>query len=129
MADRTELLEFRPLIPTIETSLMMSPEEVFQNETLRPILKYQHALLLQIFEHYLQERRMNLTKMAQKQRLDWVKNTIQKDIALSNLLLGSVIGHFTGTELSTYLQHEKSLRKRIKSLIIQRIQSVFKDDH
>ena len=53
MQDRTSsLLAIRPNIDTIDKSLKTMDVEAFQNNVLRPILKFQNDLLLQIFIDY-----------------------------------------------------------------------------
>ena len=53
MQDRTSsLLVIRPNIDTIDKSLKTKDIEAFQNNVLRPILKFQNDLLLQIFIDY-----------------------------------------------------------------------------
>ena len=56
-----ELLSIRPnlSLPVIETGVI----EQFQNTTLRPILKYQHDLLILHFKNYIIKRKNVYAKM------------------------------------------------------------------
>ena len=48
----------RPEIPGIINDNTL-PLEKFQNETLRPIIKMQHNLLVMLFEEYQRKRKVN----------------------------------------------------------------------
>jgi len=58
MNDRpNDLLRIRPEIKKTHQFANMSPDERFQNETLRPILKLQNPLLLVVFHNYIEKRK------------------------------------------------------------------------
>ena len=58
MNDRpNDLLRIRPQIKKIQQFPTTSPDERFQNETIRPILKLQNPLLLVVFQHYIEKRK------------------------------------------------------------------------
>lgn len=115
-----QLLALRPEIPTLEA---LSPDEAFQNQTLRPILKFQHDMILQVFGQHLIKRKVDIRKMEPNDRFNYVEKAFQKDIALRNQLQGIIIGLFTEAEFSQYTQAEKELSKRLLNLLTQRIQS------
>ena len=46
------LLAIRPTIPQAKISDNTSEEERFQNQTLRPILKLQHPIFIEIFKQF-----------------------------------------------------------------------------
>lgn len=117
--NRTILQSIRP---QIETAPAASKVEVFQNETLRPILKLQHELLIAIFQHYIEQRKGTFHKLVPKEQRNYIQHSIQKDSKLRELLLGTIIGHFTTAEWRTYLSEEKPIRKRIIDLLVQRTQ-------
>ena len=56
-------IEIRPGIPGISDVLNKTVEESFQNETLRPILKLQHDLLVVYFKEYTETRKIKFDKM------------------------------------------------------------------
>lgn len=100
----------------------MSEVEVFQNTTLRPVIKMQHAILIESFKNYLQKRKINFSELtAQKQR-SRVKGVFTKDINYKNLTLGIMIGHFSPEEYQFYSQNSSEINRRILQITTQRIQ-------
>ena len=41
----------------------MSALELFQNQTLRPVIKMQHGLLISAFKNYIAKRKMDLSTL------------------------------------------------------------------
>ena len=111
----------RPEIPGLEPAA--TPAESFQNEVLRPILKMQHALLVSIFVNYLQRKKVPLAKWTENEQLAWIENGLKKDQRLRQLLLGTIIGHFTLDEWEQYQTQESELARRIIQMLNQRLQS------
>jgi hypothetical protein len=95
--------------------------EKFQSEVLRPILKFQHPLLLGLFMNYLQEKTINFRNLSSEQQQLFIKNTFQKDNTLKNRCLGCIIGLFTSEDLDFYFAHASEINKRIMALLITRI--------
>ena len=125
---REKLKELRPEINSIDQAVVISPEEQFQNQVLRPILKFQNNLLLKIYQHYLEQRKGQFYKLSNpKEKLTYIEHSIQKDSKLRELLLGIVLGHFTQEEYEAYLKTEKPIRKRIINLLVQRLQDQIGD--
>lgn len=124
MSNRDQNLKsLRPLIPTILEENITSDSELFQNKTLRPILKLQHDLLLQIFQQYVIHRKNVFLKLSPEKKLDYIENSIRKDLNFRSLLIGTVVGHFSIEEYQTYNQNENELRKRLINMLIERIKS------
>ena len=90
---------------------------------MRPILKLQNELIIQLFRHFLQKRKVRLQGLSPEQGNEWIANSIRKDNRLRNLLLGLVIGQFTPQELDTFFAIEMEARRRTFDLLIQRLQS------
>ncbi len=112
------------LRPSIQANITENPENSpghFQNATLRPILKLQNALLLQIFKHYLQKTKGGFFQMAPPKQLEFIANSIRSDLRFRNQLTGIVIGHFTEAEYAVFAEHEQELSRRIADLLIQRL--------
>ncbi len=58
MNDRpNDLIRIRPEIKKTQQFSTMRPEERFQNETLRPILKLQNPLFIAVFHNYIEKRK------------------------------------------------------------------------
>lgn len=99
-----------------------SPAEAFQNEVLRPILKMQHDLLIQIFAHYTKKKKVPLSRWAQEKQLTWILETLKKDQRLRQLMLGLIIGQFTIEEWQGYQELESELARRIIQMLTKRLQ-------
>ena len=119
---RAGLAALRPEIPHLDLSAATNPVEQFQNEVLRPVLKFQNDLLVAAFRHQLTSRKVNLRELSPQAREKYVSTTISKDQHLRNFLLGILVGQFTLPEYERYLTHEKAIRKRATALTIQRLQ-------
>jgi hypothetical protein len=116
----TALVALRPDISTEPTD---NPGEQFQNEVLRPILKFQHQRIAAIFQHHLLKRKVNLNGLSTDGLKSYVEKAFQKDIALRNQLVGVVLGLLTEDEWTVFVSQEKELSRRLHDLLIQRIQS------
>lgn len=119
---RSGLLALRPPIPTIDLDAAESEAERFQNETLRPVLKFQHELLVAIFLQYVQERKASFPQLTGPARAACIETLLRRDQPLRNVLLGTLMGHFTLAEYQRYLTCEKEMRKRALDMLIQRLQ-------
>ncbi len=100
------------------------PEEAFQNQTLRPILKMQHTLLAQLFQHYIHKRKDSYFSLTRKGKLDWIAHSVRTDLRFKSLLVGAVVGHFTTAELAFFHSNEAGCTRRLTDLLVQRLQSV-----
>lgn len=119
MTERDQsLIDLRPEIPTIDLSKSMSPQEEFQSSTLRPILKYQNTAIQILFNRYRQSSYETLSSADQRNR---IKSLLQKNIQLRNQLLGLVIAMMTEDELEFYFKQESEMKRRIKSMLVERL--------
>ena len=111
------------LRPQIESQATINPDETFLHQTLRPVLKLQNELLLQLTRHFLQKRKVKLQRMSQPQQLQQIQSSISKDNRLRGLLFGCILGQFTTEELDFYLANEAEINRRITQLLVQRLQT------
>ncbi|PPK88443.1 hypothetical protein CLV84_1410 [Neolewinella xylanilytica] len=107
--------------PHIDTQPTDSPDEAFQNDTLRPILKQQHDRLVAVMVHYLDKRKVRLHSLPAAQRFDKVKELVTRDNRLRGLLFGMTVGHFDPEEMQYYLDNESSVNRRITNLLVERL--------
>lgn len=123
MADRdTFLKEFRG--ETLGTvSAQSSADELFQNQTIRPILKLQNDLFIAVFINYVNKNKADFYSYTVEKKLQTIENSIQKDIKFRNSLKGIVMALFTTEEYNTYIQNSSSLNKRMMNLLIDRLKS------
>lgn len=98
-------------------------EELFQNNTLRPILKLQNEVLIAVFKNYIQQQKSPFYDLEVAKKMAFIENALQKDIPLKNTLKGMVIGMFTQQELAEYTSNASVLNKRMMGLIIERLKS------
>ena len=117
------LLTIRPLLKSAKINAATRPEERFQNNTLRPILKLQNDLIISIFRHYINTHKNVFYELPLSQRLAYIDQAVHKDSKFRNLLKGVVIGQFTTLEYAEYINNATALNKRIINLIVQRLQS------
>lgn len=111
----------RPELPNVVKVAEISEIELFQNEVLRPIMKFQNEVLTTIFISNLKKRDVDFSKMNLNGRIDYVTNVIQKDLGLRNVLIGMVVGLLTVEEIGLYYQHETEYRRRISKMMIERL--------
>ena len=116
------LLKIRPLVLSAKVTDVMSNDERFQNQTLRPIIKLQNRLLLDVFQNYIAKRKNHFYELTLEKRLDYITYALQKDLKLRNSLKGMIIGHFTVEEYDSYIQNSSALNKRMMNMVIKRLQ-------
>lgn len=100
-----------------------SAEEQFQNATLRPILKLQNDLLIQIFINYCVKQKSTFFKLSVNKKLEYIEQNIQRDMKFRDYLKGIIIAFFTIEEYENYAKNASNLNKRIITMLIERIQS------
>jgi hypothetical protein len=98
-----------------------SSEEIFQNQTLRPILKLQNDLFINVFKNYIAKYKNDFHSYSIEKKLQYVENAIQKDIKFRNSLKGMVIGLFTIAEYEEYIRNSSRLNKRMMNMVIERL--------
>ena len=124
MIDRDERLQRqRPDLPVSKIKDNMSSEEYFQNAVLRPILKFQNDILIEVFKTYIQKRKNVYNALNVNQKLNYVAHSMQKDMKFRNQLKGMIVGLFSLEEYELYIKNSSALNKRMMSLMIQRIQN------
>ncbi|MHB0756679.1 glyoxalase [Polaribacter sp. M15] len=96
--------------------------EVFQNSVLRPIIKMQHPLLIAFFNTYLIKRKVDFTKLSEQKKRAKIKSVLEKDLQFKNQILGTVLGHFSLDEYKIYQNNSSEFNRRIKQIIIKRLQ-------
>jgi len=100
-----------------------SSEEIFQNKTLRPILKFQNDLFMEVFMNYAVKQKGVFFTLSPEKKMAYIENTIQRDIKFRNSLKGMVIGLFTTEEYNTYIKNSSNLNKRMMNMLIERLKS------
>jgi len=119
------ILKLRPEINRINTELDSTVVEKFQNNTLRPILKIQHDLLILFFHSCLIKNKILFEKLSESEKKSTLNQLFQKDLAFRNQSLGIIIGLFTLDEYLSYEENSGDYTKRITTMLKQRILSTY----
>lgn len=122
MNDRpNDLLRIRPQIKKTQEFSSTRSNERFQNSTIRPILKLQNPLFVEVFHNYIEKRKGVFYDLGLEKKLAYIENSIIKDQKLRNSLKGMIIGHFTVEEYSHYAQDSSAFNKRMMNMLIERL--------
>lgn len=119
----SHLLKIRPELPHAKLTHNMSPEERFQNGTLRPVAMVQNDLMVEMFRNYARKHKNVFYDLSVEKRLDYIENAIHKDMKFRNSLKGMIIGQFTIDEYETYIENSSSLNKRMMNIVKERLKS------
>lgn len=98
-------------------------DEQFQNQVMRPILKVQNDLFLDVFRNYVAKYKNDFYSYPAERKLQYIENSIQKDIKFRNSLKGMVIALFTIAEYDQYIKNSSQLNKRMMNMLIERLKS------
>lgn len=123
MIDRSERiigLRDAVAVDTERTSLAL---EQFQNSSLRPILKFQNAVIVLYFTAQLNGEEIPKSSVL---REALIKVRFQKDPIIRNTLIGMVLGLFSAEELEFFVLNKAELTKRIVALLCQRLKDELK---
>lgn len=100
-----------------------SSEETFQNKTLRPILKLQNDLFIQVFINYAVKQKNVFFSLTPEKKMIYIENVIQRDIKIRNSLKGMIIALFTLEEYAEYIRISSNLNKRMMNMLVERLKS------
>lgn len=117
------LKRIRPEIPSAKINDSMSSDERFQNLVLRPVIKFQNDLLIEVFRNYINKHKAVFYGLSLEKRIDYIENAIQKDMKLRNAMKGMVIGLFTVEDYHIYIENSSALNKRMMNLVKDRLLS------
>ena len=116
-----ELKRIRPEFMTTTINDGMSTDESFQNLVLRPIIKLQNDLFIEVFKNYVAKHKNVFYDLSVDKRIDYISNTIHKDMKFRNSLKGIIIGMFTIEEYKLYIQNSSALNKRMMNIVKERL--------
>ena len=115
------ILKLRAEIPSIENLGTTTAVEVFQNNSLRPILKFQNDALVHVFLLDLSSKKIDLKTFNSKKRQLLIDKHLRTNSNLRQLLLGMVIALFSIDEMEFYNSVYKELNKRIFLMLKTRL--------
>ena len=116
-------LTIRPTIATIAALDYTSDEEKFQNETLRPIIKMQHDLLVAFFNHYVASKKIPFSTLSPLKKKETMERIFKTDHVFKTELKGLIIGQFTVEEFDAYATQAAAQNKRMITMTKQRLLS------
>lgn len=126
MEKRTQLLN--GILPVIEgPKATDSDNESFQNDVLRPILKFQNEIIILYFKHFLIENKIDFEKLKHSHKITKVHDLFKTNIQFKQFCLGLIVGYFTTVEFEYYVENKKEINKRIIAMLIERICSQLED--
>lgn len=106
-----------------DLSLNTLSEERYQNEVLRPIMRFQNELFIVSLNNYFKKNKIDFGSFSIDKKIVVIDSTIKKDFKYRSELIGMIIGLFTDSEFDYYLKNETSLNKRISGMLIERLKS------
>ena len=106
-----------------EINSQTSEEEFFQNQTLRPILKIQNELYIEMFKRYILKNKAPFSQYSVDKKLVYIENSILNDNKFRNLLIGTTIGLLKIEEYMLYSKNASALNKRLMTMLIERLKS------
>tara|TARA_R110000868_G_scaffold124800_1_gene329665 strand:+ start:1118 stop:1534 length:417 start_codon:yes stop_codon:yes gene_type:complete len=115
------LKSIRPEILSTTINDSMSSDERFQNLVLRPVIKLQNDLLIEVFTNYVAKHKMVFYGLTLEKRTDYIENAVQRDMKFRNSLKGMIIGQFTVEEYLLYIENSSALNKRMMNIVKQRL--------
>ena len=122
MTDRDlDLKRIRPDFMTTTINDGMSTEERFQNLVLRPIIKLQNDFFIEVFKNYASKHKNVFYDLSIEKQIDYINNSIHKDMKFRNSLKVIVIGLFTIEEYKLYIQNSSALNKRMMTIVKERL--------
>lgn len=116
-----QLLNLRPVLPKALTDIQTSELELFQNKTLRPIVKYQHGIIMLVIKHFITSTNTKFFEENAEKRVSYIRGSLSKNSSLKKQYVGLVIGMMTLSELEEFLNHSSEYAKRIIQIITNRI--------
>lgn len=118
--DRNDILiKLRPLLKNSNILDKTNKLEAFQNKTLRPIIKFQHDLLLSILKNYLNNK-FDLENSTIEKTSTFIATAIKNDKNLNLQIVHNITGFFTLDEFAFYSENKKEIHKRIIQICTER---------
>jgi hypothetical protein len=112
----------RPHIASKE-SKNTSDEEQFQNQVIRPILKFQNELFIKLFLSNCKTYKINFTEFNSEEKHDYINHIFKKDFKLRASFIGTIIALFTLEEFEKYSVNRQIYNKRIIQMLTERLKN------
>ena len=107
----------------IKESKKTSDEEQFQNQVLRPILKFQNELFIKLFLSNCKTYKINYTEFNTEEKHDYIDHIFKKDFKLRAIFIGTVVALFTIEEFEKYTVKKQLYNKRVIQMLSERLKN------
>ena len=107
----------------IKESKNSSDEEQFQNQVLRPILKFQNELFIKLFLSNCKTYKINYTEFNTEEKHDYIDHIFKKDFKLRAIFIGTVVALFTIEEFEKYTVKKQLYNKRVIQMLSERLKN------
>lgn len=114
------LVEIRPAL-ALETEAA-NALDLFESQTLRPILSLQNQVMLTLLSYYLKKYCPRFSQFDHARRIAYVSDMLHRDSRPKNMIVGMVAGHFTEEEFAFFVEQEPEVRRCLIDLCIVSLQ-------
>ena len=111
----------RPKVNSNKSISYKNDIEKFQNIVLRPILKFQNDLLVELFIFEFEKTKTKFDLINNEQKIKLIINNLKYNNKLKQILLGTIIGMFSNNNLTFYKANYSKINKRIFSMLNDRL--------
>ncbi len=114
-------IALRQAVESAKVDEQTNLNEAFQNETLRPIIKIQHQLLLAFVSDHVLKFNKGFLELSKGKQRTFVTNLFLKDNSFKHRLTGLILGQFTVEEFNVYKTIAPDVNKRILTICQERM--------
>jgi len=126
--DRSKkVLSIRPNLQ-LPTSEQQADAEIFQNNTLRPILKLQHSILVARFDNDALTLKAKLQTLDDTKMVDYISVRLKQDKKLQREYIGLITALFTLAEYENYWPMRSEINRRLLGMLAKRLISHYKPE-
>ena len=111
----------RPKVKSNKNISYKNDIEKFQNIVIRPILKFQNDLLLELFIFELEKTKTKFDLINNEQKIKLIINNLKYNHKIKQILLGTIIGIFSNKDITFYKTNYSKINKRIFSMLNDRL--------
>ena len=111
----------RPKVNSNKNISYKNDIEKFQNIVLRPILKFQNDLLVELFIFEFEKTKTKFDLINNDQKIKLIINNLKNNNKLKQILLGTIIGMFSNNNITFYKANYSKINKRIFSMLNDRL--------
>lgn len=111
----------RPKVNSNKSISYKNDIEKFQNIVLRPILKFQNDLLVELFIFEFEKTKTKFDLINNDQKIKLIINNLKYNNKLKQILLGTIVGMFSNNNITFYKANYSKINKRIFSMLNDRL--------